>query len=225
MPLNAGSPNANQPGTEVPTSAENAGRSARPLGRGLEEISHLFLPHPAAPSTHELTCAQVSARVPVLPETRAGVAVLRPGAPLTKDQLTATLRECQSALGDNMRAIGAGVASSPDGEIDLLALDRADQLTIIDVETTLDDGLLLRGISHVDWVMRNLANVKRMYPGWMIDASRPPRLFLVAPRFSLLLKSALRQITQPDITCFRYHEVELWGRTGILVEHLRGEGD
>ena len=124
-----------------------------------------------------------------------------------------------------VRAIGAGVTSHPYGEIDLLALDRADQLTIIDVETTRGDELLLRGVSHVDWVVRNVANMRRMYQGWRIDFSRQPRLFLVAPRFSPCLRSVVRQITRPDITCLRYHGVEISDGTGIFFEHVGGEGE
>ena len=225
MALDTESPNVKPTSPEVPPSTQSADRSGKPLGRGFEEISHLFLSDSAVTRPGEWTAVQAREGVPVRPGIRTGVAVLRPGAPLTRDQLTATLRECQSALEDNMRAIGAGVSCDPHSEIDLLALDRAHQLTLIDVETRLADGLLLRGVSHVDWVRRNLSNVQRMYPEWMIDAARPPRLFLVAPGFSPFLRSAIRQITGPDITCFRYHEVAISGGTGILVERLGGEDE
>ena len=225
MALDAESPNVKPPSPELPPSAQSADRAAKPLGRGFEEISHLFLSDSAETRPGERTCVEARERVPVWPGIRTGVAVLRPGAPLTRDQLTATLRECQIALEDNMRAIGAGVSCSPYGEVDLLALDRAHQLTLIDVETRLGDGLLLRGVSHVDWVRRNLSNVQRMYPEWRIDAARPPRLFLIAPGFSPCLRSAIRQIIGPDITCFRYHDVAISGGTGILVERLGREDE
>ena len=119
-----------------------------------------------------------------------------------------------------MLAIGPGIVCSPYGEIDLLALDRNRQLTIIDLQTTLDDGMVARGLGHVDWAVRNLRTVQRVYPGWTIDISRRPRLVLVAPRFSIALRSGIRQITTPAISCFRYCAVELAGETGILVERL-----
>ena len=167
------------------------GRSTKTLGRGFEEISHLFLSATEGTRGREnLAMEQPAAR----PATRAGVAVLRPGADLAKDQLTATFLECQDALESGMRTLGAGVSCSPYGEIDLLALDRFNQLTIVDVETSVGDGLLLRGISQVDWVMRNAANVRRMYQNWPF-ASSQPRLILVAPNFSPFLRSAVRQLT------------------------------
>lgn len=197
--------------------------AARSLGRGLEEVSHLFLSRPAATPAGEPTGDGATEPAPARPGSRSGVGVLRPGASLTKDQLLATLRECRGALTGSLTAIGPGVSCGQYGDIDLLALDGTQQLAIIDVDTAAGDGLLLRGISHVDWIVLNLALVQRLYPEWAIDRSRPPRLLLVAPRFSPLMRSAIRQITRPAISCFRYREVELSGRTGIFVECLDGE--
>jgi hypothetical protein len=223
MPFDAESRSADQPKAEAPASPLSVGR--RPLGRGLEDVSHLFLPQTTEVSTREPTIERASERVSVRPGVRAGAAVLRPGEPITRDQLTATLRECQGALEDNMRAIDVRVPCCPRDEIDLLALDRANQLTIIDVEITLGDGLLLRGVSHVDWVVRNVGMLQRMYQGWTIDGSRQPRLILVAPQFSPFLRSAVRQITRPDVMCYRYHGVQLSGGTGIFFEPVGGESE
>jgi hypothetical protein len=154
---------------------------------------------------------------------RTGVAVLRPGAPLTKEQVIATIRECRSALSDDMLAISTGVACNPFGEIDLLALDRAHQITIVDVETASADLLFARGLSHVDWVVRNMPLVQRLYPAWAIDTSRQPRLALVAPQFPRALRSAIHQIARPAISCFRYRELDLAGGTGLFIERLDGE--
>jgi len=223
MPFDAESKSADQPRAEAPASPPSVGR--RPLGRGLEDVSHLFVPQTKEASASEPTSERASQRVPVRPGARAGAAVLRRGEPITRDQLTATLRECQGALEENMRAIDARIPCCPGDDIDLLALDRANRLTIIDVEITLGDGLLLRGVSHVDWVVRHVAIVQRMYQGWTIDGSRQPRLILVAPQFSPFLRSAVRQITGPDVMCYRYHGVELSGGTGIFFEPVGGESE
>ncbi len=198
-------------------------RTTKALGRGLEEISHLFL-SPASKTGVRTPVDDLAPEQPAgRPPARAGVAVLRPGTGLPKDQLTATLLECQDALEGGMRAFGAAVSCSPCGEIDLLAMDCLNQLTVIDVDTTLGDSLLLRGISHVDWVMRNLTNVRRMFQKWQIDFSGQPRLVLVAPRFSPFLTSAIRQLNGPKVACFRYHTIATFGGTGILIERVSGE--
>jgi hypothetical protein len=205
------------PSADGPTSEK---RASRPLGRGLEDISYLFLSSAAAAPSGDEVGEAASDQTAVQPTSLTVLSVLRRGTPLTKGQLTATLSECQSALTEDLLAIGEGIVCSPYGEIDLLAVDHTYRLTIIDVQTMLDDALVARGLSHVDWATRNLPTVKRLYPNWVIDESRQPRLVLVAPRFSLALRSGIRQISTPAISCFRYCEVELSGQAGILVERI-----
>ena len=108
----------------------------------------------------------------------------------------------------------------PYGTIDVIAVDRYNQLTVIDVDTAVGDGLLARGISHVDWAMRNMTTVQRMFDKWEIDASGPPRLALIAPTFSPLVLAALRQIDGPHITCFRYLTADISGGTAVLFEQV-----
>ena len=205
------------PSTDGPASEK---RPSRPLGRGLEDISYLFLSGAAAAPSGEPAGEAASDRTTVPPTSLTALPVLRRGTPITKGQLTATLIECRSALTEDLVAIGEGIVCSPYGEIDVLAVDHTNRLTVIDVQIMLDDTLVARGLSHVDWATRNLPTVKRLYPNWVIDESRQPRLVLVAPRFSLALRSGIRQITAPAISCFRYCEVELSGQAGILVERI-----
>jgi hypothetical protein len=209
-------------GTAMPSEdgPANERRGSRPLGRGLEDISYLFLSGAAAVPSVEPAAEAASNQTTARPAGVTALSVLRHGTPLTKGQLTATLSECRSALTEDLLAVGEGIVCSPYGEIDLLAVDHTYRLTIIDVQTMLDDGLVARGLSHVDWASRNVATVKRLYPDWVIDVSRQPRLVLVAPRFSLALRSGIRQISAPAISCFRYCEVELSGAAGILVERI-----
>ena len=219
-----------------------SGRSNRALGRGLEDISHLFLsvPPPERP-------VALGREQPVLPSweqppalsreqprnvaaelhspqsphgPRTGLGVLRRGVELTRDQLTATLLECGEALEHGMRALGVAVSCSPYGTIDVIAVDCYNQLTVIDVDTAVGDGLLSRGISHVDWATRNMTTVRRMFERWAIDASVPARLALVAPAFSPLVRGALRQIKGPHITCFRYLTATTSGSTAVLFEQV-----
>jgi hypothetical protein len=210
----------------APADDDAAGRPERPLGRGLEEVSYLFLSRAESPSRVESVDPQpaadrpISPPPPLQPAPRPGVAVFRRGARLAREQLTATLRECRTALDPDVRAVATGPAAPPHGDIDLIAVDRVNRLTIIDVETTIDERLLLRGLAHLHWMSDNLPNVKRMYPDWMIDVARSLRLFLVAPEFPPLSRHALVRIASPAITCFRYHEAELSGRTGVLFEQL-----
>jgi hypothetical protein len=206
------------------TSAPIVGAADKPLGRGLEDVSHLFFSQRRneAPGSD-----RASGRSPQLAHPQSGsqahTVLLQPNTSVTRDQLATMLWEAACALEEGLRAIDACIPCPPCGEIDFLALDRTNQLTIIDFDTTPNDGLLLRGIGHFDWIVRNIANVRRMYAGRAINFSVPPRLFLLAPQFSLLLRSVTRHIGRPRMNWVRYHVVDVSGEHGILFEHVVGE--
>jgi len=122
------------------------------------------------------------------------------------------------AIEEGLRTIDAKMPCHPCGEIDLLAVDRTRQLTIVDFETTVNDGLLVRGIGQFDWVVRNMPIVQRLYRAQAVDFSLSPRLVLLAPQFSPLLRRVARQITRPQIRWVRYHTLEASGGPGILFE-------
>jgi hypothetical protein len=149
--------------------------------------------------------------------------LLRPAAQVTREQVAAALKEFEGALEEGLRGLDAEVPCAPCGEIDLLAVDRGNQLTIIDFDTTSSDELLVRGLGQVDWVLANVPNLRRMYRGQAINFSLPPRLFLLAPQFSSRVRRAACQITRLQIDWVRYHFVETPGRAGIFFERLSTE--
>jgi len=150
------------------------------------------------------------------------VALLRP-ASVSRERLAGLLKEFAGALEDGLKTIDANIPCHPCGEIDVLAMSRSSQLTIIDTDTTVNDSLLLRGMGHFDWVVRNMPNLRRMYREHAVNFSLPPRLVLLAPQFSVLLQSVARQITCPQIQWIRYHAVEAAAGPGILFEPLAAE--
>jgi hypothetical protein len=209
--------------TGDPAGADGPGRSDKPLGRGLEDVSHLFLSHkaPEAASTAQAPIRSTERPSPA-PGSRGGLAVLR-STSVTRDRLAVMLSEFAGALEEGLRTIDTNIPCYPCGEIDVLAVSRGSQLTIIDLDTTANDGLLLRGIGHFDWVVRNMPNVQRMYREQAINFSRQPRLVLLAPQFSALLRSVARQITCPQIQWIRYHTVDAASGPGILFEPVAGD--
>ncbi len=205
--------------------SETGDQPPRALGRGLEDLSHLFLarrpekkpdvvPTPApTPDAGRASTAE-----------RAGMMLLRPASPLTKSQVIAVLREPWDAIEERLRAVDSSVPCSPCGVIDVLAVDAASRLVVIDVDAFAGDGLLLRGLSHTEWLVRNAPNVRRTYPGWTIDFAAPPRLILVAPRFSAAVTHAVAQISEPEIACVRYRSLDVSGWTGVFFEPVGDEG-
>jgi hypothetical protein len=203
-----------------PNDAGNpTGASGRPLGRGLEDISHLFL----SPRAGDWRTRPALPVRPSEPASSPPVVQLRP-APVTRERLATIVLESLAALGDGLRVVDAKIPCQPCGEVDLLAVDRSGKLAIVDFETAIvNDGLLIRGLGHFDWILRHLPNVQRMYPSAGVDFSLPPRLVLLAPQFSPLLRRVVRQITRPHLDCVRYHTVETPHGPGILFEPVVGD--
>lgn len=207
-----------QPDAAAPR-GEIRGRPSRALGRGLEDLSHLFLSRrPEKGPDVEPAPAPTPGAGRISTTERAGMLLLRPASPLTKSQVIAVLREPWDAIEERLRTVDSSVPCSPCGVIDVLAVDAAGRLVVIDMDTFDADGLLLRGLSHMEWLVRNAANVRRMYPGTTIDFAAPPRLLLVAPRFSATVRHAVSQIAEPEIACVRYRGLDVSGWTGVFFE-------
>jgi hypothetical protein len=206
----------NQPESGSPGAP--GGRPDRPLGRGLEDVSHLFFSQKAEQVGAEPGSGWRPERPAPRQESAPGAVLLRPAAQITREQLAETLKAMDGALEDGLRTIDFEIPCGTCGEIDLLAVDRANQLTIIDFELSASDEFLTRGLGHFDWMVANLANVRRMFRGLAINFSLDPRLFLLAPQFSSRIRCAARQIQRPRIDWVRYACVDVSGRPGIFFE-------
>ena len=203
--------------------AAGVGRWDRPLGRGLEDVSHVFLSPKADKGGTDPSGGWRAERPFPRQESAPSTLLLRAAAQVTREQVAEVLKEFGGALEEGLRGIDFAIPCAPCGEIDLIAIDRASLLTIIDFDTTSNDELLLRGLSHFDWVVRNLLNVRRMFRGQAINFSLEPRLVLLAPQFSSRVRCVARQIPRPRIDWVRYHVVETPGRPGIFFEPLAAE--
>jgi hypothetical protein len=185
----------------------------------------VFLSHAQAGQTLQEPTATTSAQSA---HTKLGdqspAVVLRPCRFSAREQLVALLKQQTAALEEGMKAIDANIPCETSGSIEILALDGKNQLAIIDLADHLDDGLLLRGIDHFDWIVRNAPNVRRMYQSQVINFSLQPRLFLVAPEFSPLFRSVTHHITSLQINCLKYHAIALSGGVGIFFEQVFGSG-
>jgi len=191
----------------------NPGKSPtdRPLPRGLEDVSHLFLSR-AQPE-------RPAPQIPAVAKPELTVA-LRPCPLQSREQLVTLVRKQPNALEQGMRVIDTNLPCDNLGSIEVLALSSTGQLTIIDVADGTSDVLLVRGMGHFDWMVRNNPNVRRMYAAHMINYSLQPRLFLVAAEFSAGFQSVARQVSSIQIYALKYHAVALAGGIGILFEHV-----
>ena len=193
-------------------------RSERPLGRGLEDVARVFLTQEGArPAADNLAAPRVG-RPPPRDDTSSSALLLQPAIRTSRERVTRVLRDFEGALEEGLRVIDERLPCGPCGEIDLLAVDRAARFAIIDFDPDSGDGLLVRGLGHLDWIAANAPNLRRMFRGQAINFSLPPRLFLLAPQFPARLTCAARGLAPLPIAWVRYHLAETPGGLGILFE-------
>jgi hypothetical protein len=181
----------------------------KPLGRGLEQVSRVFLSEPA-PET----------RPPEREGSFARPLILHPASKISRQPVEDVLQEHPGTIEEGLRILDRCIPCAPCGEIDFLAVDRMTQLAVIDLEVAPSDELLIRGLAHFDWIVGNVPNMRRMYRGQTINFSLQPRLLLLAPEFSSRMRCAARQVVSPEVDCIRFHVVEAGGQPGVLFERL-----
>jgi hypothetical protein len=192
---------------------QRAGRPGPPLGRGLEDVSHLFLSGtPPSRSARQAPDDGANGAADKAPRLLHGVAAL------DRPQLVAFVEHHLDALEPGLRAVDTALPCDGCGEIDVLAVDSGHRLVIVDVETGADDRLLLRGLAHFDWVVRNVAILRRLYRAGAIDFSLRPKIFLVAPGVSSTARCAARQISAPRIGWCRYRALATGSGVGIVLD-------
>jgi hypothetical protein len=206
-----------QSNEDLDLQTEDSRRGEKRLARGLEDVSYLFLSQAGGAAEKGNQEARPEQAHPQ-PSPPASTVVLRAAPAINRELLISLLTRNAAVLEDGLRSIDANVPCDPFGSIDLLLLDSLDQFVIAEVDTAQNDGSLLRGIGYFDWLVRNTPVLRRMYQGRAINFSAQPRLFLIAPIFSLLLKCAAQRNTNPMVCCFGYRTVALPGGMGVFFE-------
>ena len=202
-----------------PSKDEESSEQHLRVGRGLDQVSHLFLSHVA-----ERAARGRSGNGSELPEhaqeNQALGLLLRASRAVDRERLVSLLHEQPEALKEGLKVIDADLPCETPGNVELLALDTTNRLVVIDVEDKPNDSLLLRGMGHLDWVVGNTALLRRIYSDHLINFSLQPQLFLVAPDFSPLFRFAIRHMRSLQIQCIKYDTVVLPAGIGIFCEHL-----
>ena len=190
------------------------------LSQGLEEVSSLFLSQSPDKAAKKVQTSNIPpAQAPAEQAQSRTPFLLHEALNVNRELILGFLKENAAVLEEGLRSIDANIPCDPFGYIDLVAVDGQSQLCIINIDIDQKDESLLRGIAYFDWIIRNTPIVRRMYQGRAINFSAQPRLFLVAPNFSPLLKCVARRSTCPEIYCLAYRAIAVPGRTGIIFEH------
>lgn len=210
---------ADESSTETPKPGGSR-RERKRLGRGLEDVSHLFLSGSSEEpeATPEEPATQEEPEAEPKRESGNGVVVLRPIRALAKQELTTVLKTQTEAIESGLRVIDENVPGDECGTIDLLAVDSAGQLCIVDVGAATDEALLLRAMGHFDWAVRNLLHLGRLYRAHGVNFALHPRLVLISPDFSIAVRRAARHFNGGHIDLLRYHAFALPDGIGVHFE-------
>lgn len=80
------------------------------------------------------------------------------------------------------------------GRLDVLFGDSGNALVVAELKITEDDGMLVQGLDYYDYIVSNIEGFARAYKEKKIDPTQKPRLFLVAPSFSVSLLNRCKWI-------------------------------
>lgn len=83
------------------------------------------------------------------------------------------------------------------GPLDVLFADSGNALVVAELKIVEDDGMLVQGIDYYDYISRNIEGFASLYKEKRIDPKQKPRLFLVAPSFSVTLLNRCKWIDIP----------------------------
>lgn len=102
------------------------------------------------------------------------------------------------------------------GPLDVLLVDSGHALVVAELKVVEDDGILVQGIDYYDYVARNLDGFARAYRQHKIDPQEEPRLFLIAPSFSVTLLNRIKWINIP-ISLFTFQCIEFEEGKGDII--------
>lgn len=102
------------------------------------------------------------------------------------------------------------------GPLDVLAVDSGSALVVAELKVIEDDNMLVQGLDYYDYVTSNVNSYARAYKDKGIDPAQSPRLFLVAPGFSMSLINRCKWIDVP-ISLFAFQCIELDDKPGEII--------
>lgn len=102
------------------------------------------------------------------------------------------------------------------GRIDLLFVDSGNALALAELKIKEDDSMLWQGIDYYDFVNYNFESFSRIYKDFNVKVNEYPRLFLIAPSFSVALLNRIKWIDIP-ISLYTFQCIEFEDNKGDII--------
>jgi hypothetical protein len=115
---------------------------------------------------------------------------------ISEQQLEEIVRKSSELIEEGLRYVDHQRRTER-GPLDVLFVDSGKALVVAELKVVEDDGMLAQGLDYYDYITRNIEGYARAYKNKGIDPTQRPRLFLVAPSFSLSLLNRCKWIDIP----------------------------
>jgi len=115
---------------------------------------------------------------------------------VTEKQLEDLIRQGAALIEEGLRYIDHQRMTDR-GPLDVLMVDSGNALVVAELKVVEDDSILVQGIDYYDYVSRNVEGLSRIYKQFNIQPRQAPRLFLIAPSFSVSLLNRCKWIDIP----------------------------
>lgn len=126
---------------------------------------------------------------------------------VSESQLEDMIRRSPQLIEDELQYIDHQ-SFTKRGPLDVLLIDSGQSLVIAELKVVESDSMLAQGLDYYDYIFQNLDGYARAYNSFNIDTSQKPRLFLIAPSFSVSLLNRIKWIDIP-ISLFTYQCIKL----------------
>lgn len=115
---------------------------------------------------------------------------------VSEKQLEEMVRKAPDLIEDGLRYVDHQKRTER-GPLDVLFADSGNALVVAELKVTKDDAMLVQAIDYYDYITTNIEGFARAYKDKKIDPTQKPRLFLIAPSFSVSLLNRCKWIDIP----------------------------
>lgn len=115
---------------------------------------------------------------------------------ILEKQLEEMVRKAPDQIEDGLKYVDHQKRTER-GPLDVLFADSGNALVVAELKVTEDDAMLVQGIDYYDYIITNIEGFARAYKDKKVDPTQKPRLFLIAPSFSVSLLNRCKWIDIP----------------------------
>lgn len=135
--------------------------------------------------------------------------------------LRRALRSRLGLLGTPLQILAEDVLGEDDARIDWLAMEPGGRVTIalMDGEGS-GEALLVRGLAQRAWVHARIGDWLQLAPGLQARPDLRPRLLLLAPEFSRVVRLAAREADHEGVHLARFRWMPVGGGFDVEIERL-----